>query len=167
MSLIQQLCSSIEIEPTKVKNCTRLGKNPDQQNRARPRPLRITLDSPEEAELIMKNLTKLKFAKDEIRQIRVTPDRSMKERENVRFLVQRAKNLTAKEPSNFIHIVRGNKIIRVRKREIEVLQKNNAGNREHFELWFGKVDTLTPDQFIELQVLLQQANMLQLYMCPN
>ena len=47
----------------------------------------------------------------------------MKEREKIRFLVQRAKNLTAEEPGNFIHIVRGNKIIRVKKREIEVLQK--------------------------------------------
>ena len=156
MSLIQQICSSIEMEPTKVKNCTRLGKTPDQEIRARPRPLRITLDSPEDAELMMKNLTKLKFAEDKIRQPRVTPDRSMKERENVRFLVQRAKNLTPEEPGKFIHIVRGNKIIRVKKS----IAKNNAGNREHFELWFVNVDTLTPDEFIELQVLLQLANML-------
>ena len=59
MSLIQQLCSSIEIEPTKNKNWTRLDKTPDQVNRTRSRPQRITLDSPEDAELIMKNLTKL------------------------------------------------------------------------------------------------------------
>ena len=123
MSLIQQLCSNIEIEPTKVKNCTRLGKSPDQANRARPRSLRITLDSPEDAELMMKKLTKLKFAKDKIRQLRVTSDRSIKERENVRFLVQRAKNLIAEQPGNFIHIVIGNKIIRAKKRGIEVFQK--------------------------------------------
>ena len=123
MPIIQQLCSSIEIEPTKFKNCTRLGKTPDQETRARPRPLRITLDSPVEAELMMKNLTTLKFAEDKIRQLRVTADRSMKEREIVRFLVQRAKNLTADKPGKFIHIVRGNKIIRVEKREIEVLQR--------------------------------------------
>ena len=81
MSLTQQISSSIEIEPIRVKNCTRLGKTPDQENRARPRPLRITLDSPEDTELLMKNLTKLNFAEDEIRQLRVTPDRSMKERD--------------------------------------------------------------------------------------
>ena len=69
MSLIQQLCSTIETEPTKVKNCIRLGKTPDQENSAGPRPVRITLDSPEDAELMMKNLTKLKFAEDEIRQL--------------------------------------------------------------------------------------------------
>ena len=40
------------------------------------------------------------------------------------------------------------------------IAKNNAGNREHFELWFGNVETFTPDKFIELQVLLQQANIL-------
>ena len=123
MSIIQQLCSSIEIEPTKVKNCTLLGKTPDQENRARPLALIITLDSPGDAEFMIKNLTKLKFAEDEFRQLRVTPDRSMKERESVRFLVQRAKNLTAEEPGNFMHIVRGNKINRVKKREIEKLQR--------------------------------------------
>ena len=160
MLILQQLCSSIEIEPTKVKNCTRLGKTPDQETRARPRPLRITLDSPVEAELMMRNLTKLKFAEDKIRQLRVTPDRSMKETEKVRFLVQRAKNLTAEEPGNFIHIVRGNKIIRLEKQIDRSIAKNNAGNREHFEFWFGNVDTLTPDKFSELQVLFQQANML-------
>ena len=36
MSLIQQLCSTIEIEPTKIKNCTRLGKTPEQENSASP-----------------------------------------------------------------------------------------------------------------------------------
>ena len=72
---------------------------------------------------MMKSLTKLKFAEDEIRQLRVTPDRSMKERESVRFLVQRVKNLITEESGNFIHIVRGNKIIKVKKREIEKLQR--------------------------------------------
>ena len=72
---------------------------------------------------MMKSLTKPKIAQDEIRQLRVTPDRSMKERESVRFLVQRAKHLTTEEPGNFIHIVRGNKIIKVKKREIEKLQR--------------------------------------------
>ena len=72
---------------------------------------------------MMKKLTKLKFAEDEIRQLRITPDKSLKERENIRFLVQQAKKLTAEEPGNFIHIVRGKKIIRVKKIEIEVLQR--------------------------------------------
>ena len=75
---------------------------------------------------MMKSLTKLKFAEDEIRQLRVTPDRSIKERQNVRFLVQRAKNLTTEEPGNFIHIFRGNKIIKVKKRKIEKLQRTTA-----------------------------------------
>ena len=66
MSIIQQLCSSIEIEPTKVKNCTRLGKTPDQENRARPLSLRITLDSPGDAEFMIKNLTKLNFAEESL-----------------------------------------------------------------------------------------------------
>ena len=68
-------------------------------------------------------MTKLKFAEDEIRQLRVTSDRSINERESVRFLVQGVKNLTTEEPGNFIHIVRGNKIIKVKKREIGKLQR--------------------------------------------
>ena len=124
MSLIRELCSSIEIEPTIVKNCTRLGKlSEDHENETRPRPLRITLETQDDAEHMMKNLTKLKYAKDELKHLRITPDRSMKERENVRSLVQRAKNLTAEEPGNFIHIVGGNKIIRVEKREITMMQR--------------------------------------------
>ena len=85
--------------------------------------MRLTLETQNDAEHMMKNLTKLKYAKDEQKHLRITPDRSMKERENVRFLVQRAKNLTAEEPGNFIHIVRGNKIIRVKKREITMMQR--------------------------------------------
>ena len=124
MSLIRELCASIEIEPSIVKNCTRLGKlSEDHENETRPRLLRITLETQDDAEHMMKNLTKLKYAKDELKHLRITPDRSMKERENVRFLVQRAKSLTAEEPGNFIHIVRGNKIIRVKKREITIMQR--------------------------------------------
>ena len=57
----------------------------------------VTFDTINNADLMLKNLTKLKFANENLRQLRVTPDRSLEERENVRFLVQRAKNLTAEE----------------------------------------------------------------------
>ena len=124
MSLIRELCASTEIESTIVKNCTTLGiLSEDHENETSPRPLRITLESQDDAERMMKNLTKLKYAKDELNHLRITPDRRMKERENVSFLVQRAKNLTAEEPSNFIHIVRGNEIFRVKKREITMMQR--------------------------------------------
>ena len=124
MSLIRELCASIEIEPTIVKNCTRFGKlSEDHENETRPRALRITLETQDDAQHMMKNLTKLKYAKDELKHLRIPPDRSMKERENVRFLVQRAKNLTAEEPGNFIHIVRGNKRTRVKKRELTMMQR--------------------------------------------
>ena len=73
--------------------------------------------------------------------------------------MQRAKNLTAEEPGNFIHIVRGNKIIRVKKREITMMQRTTP-ETEHFELWFGNVDTLNPEKFIELQTLIHQTNLL-------
>ena len=76
----------------------------------------VTLNNSSEVETVMKNLRKLKNAPDELRNLRISPDRSMKEREEVRNLIQRAKNLTEQETGDFMHIVRGTTIIKVKKR---------------------------------------------------
>ena len=90
----------------------------------------VTFDTINNADLMLKNLTKLKFANENLRQLRFTPDRSLKLRENVRFLVQRAKNLTAEESGDYIHIVRGDRILRVKKRlkTQEVSTDTNVNN---------------------------------------
>ena len=132
LTIVNQLCGSIDVDCTKVKQCTRLGRKLDDQKESeqQTRPLLVTFDTINDADLMLKNLTKLKFANEDLRQLRVTPDRSLKERENVRFLVQRAKNLTAEEPGDYIHIVRGDRILRVRKRvkTQEPLTDTNATN---------------------------------------
>ena len=93
LEIVNQLCGSIDIDFTTVKQCTRLGRKPDDQSEQQTRPSLVTFDTINNADLMLKNLTKLKFANEKnLRQLRVTPDRSLKERENVRFLVQRAKN---------------------------------------------------------------------------
>ena len=115
MAIVNHLCVSIDIDGTTVKHCTRLGRKPDDQSEQQTRPLLVTFDTINNADLMLKNLTKLKFARENLRQLRVTPDRSLKQRDNVRFLVQRAKNLTAEESGDYIHIVRGDRILSVKK----------------------------------------------------
>ena len=116
LAIVNHLCKSIDIDGTTVKHCTRLGRKPDDQSEQQTRPLLVTFDTINNADLMLKNPTKMKFASENLRQLRVTPDRSLKQRDNVRFLVQRAKNLTAEESGDYIHIVRGDRILRVKKR---------------------------------------------------
>ena len=75
----------------------------------------VTLNNSSEMETVMKNLRKLKNAPDELRNLKISPDRSIKEREEVRSLIQRAKNLTEQETGDFMNIVRGTTIIKVKK----------------------------------------------------
>ena len=130
LEIVNQHCGSIDIDCTTAKQCTRLGRKPDDQSEQQTRPLLVTFDTINNADLMLKNLTKLKFANENLRQLRVTPDRRPKERENVRFLVQRAKNLTSEESGDYIHIVRGDRILRVKKRlkTQEVLTDTNVNN---------------------------------------
>ena len=154
LEIVNQLCGSIDIDSTTVKQRTRLGRKPDDQSEQQTRPLFVTFDMINNADLILMNLTKLKFANENLRQLRVTPDRSVKERENVRFIVQRAKNLTSEESGDYIHIVRGDQLLRENPRSID------GHKREQFNVWFGNVDVLTTEKFLELKTLLQQASAL-------
>ena len=128
--IVNQLCGSIDIDCTTVKQCTRLRRKPDDQSEQQTRPLLVTFDLMNKADLMLKNLTKLKFANEKLRQLRVTSDRSLKEKENVRFLVQRAKKVTSEKSGDYIHIVRGDRILMVKKRlKIkEVLADTNVNN---------------------------------------
>ena len=130
LEIVNQLCGSIDIDCTAVTQCTRLGRKPDDQSEEQTRPLLVTFDTTNNADLMLKNLTKLKFANENFRQLRVTPDWSLKERKNVRFLVLRAKNLTSEESGDYIHIVRGDRILGVKKRlkTQEVLTDTNVNN---------------------------------------
>ena len=103
----------------------------------------------------MKSLRKLKFAKNDVRNLRRSPDTSLKEREYIRFLIQRAKNLTPKEPRNNVKKVWGDMFLWVKKNRCQCLVKH--GNREQIRLWFCNVGTLKTKKFNELKALLDKA----------
>jgi hypothetical protein len=64
----------------------------------------------------MQNVTKLKEADEDLAGMRVGQDLNTKERDEIRALVQQAKNLTEMESGDYIHIVRRKTIIRVKAR---------------------------------------------------
>ena len=96
---------------------TRLGNAINDQE-GRKRPLKITFSSSEQRIIVMSKLRNLKNAEKCYNKIRVTSDMNRSEREEVRRLVDEAKNLTAQEKTQeWIHIVRDKKIIRVHRRQ--------------------------------------------------
>ena len=88
----------------------------------------VTFETEEEVAKVLQNLTKLKGKEKRLVNLRVSPDRSMKNREIVRELVQRAKNLTANETGDYVHLVRGKTIIRVRARKKHTDGTSNTGS---------------------------------------
>ena len=58
----------------------------------------------------------MKEATAEIKNLRFSPDRSLKEREEVRNLVTKAKNLNDQEEGNYVYLVRGTQILKVKKK---------------------------------------------------
>ena len=81
----------------------KLGENDNIESQTRP--LRNTLDTDDDADVTMESMSNLKYAKDELSNLRILYDRGLKERENVRFLSQRAQNLTTEESGNYIYKV--------------------------------------------------------------
>jgi hypothetical protein len=135
---VNKFLQTIEVG-VEIDKIARMGKRPELeeeqlegagQERAPPaRPLKITLKNEEDAKKIFTNLYKLKNKEAEMSNLRITPDRSLQERENIKNLVETAKNLTRLEEGEYVHIVRGMKILRVKKRaKNNAPQKKDAGN---------------------------------------
>ena len=80
------------------------------------RPLLVSFDYEKDVNEIMKNLNKLKDAKYEIKNLLIGPNRSLKEREEVRRLIAKAKNLNEKEQGDYVHLVKGLQIMIMRKK---------------------------------------------------
>ena len=80
-----------------------------------PRPLLVKMNTVEETELVMKNLKNLKEPGPELQNLRISPDRSLNERQELKVLVMKAKNLNTSERGDYIHIVRDKQVLRVRK----------------------------------------------------
>ena len=64
----------------------------------------------------MNILNKLKDAEYKIKNLRIGLDWSLKEREEVRRLIAKAKNLSEKEQIDYVHHVRGLQIMRMKKK---------------------------------------------------
>ena len=119
------------MEKIKVKasfTTTRLGKKDAQTGVDRP--ILVSFQNIDQVASFMSNLNHLKDAEPELKNLRVSPDRSLKERENVRQLLQEAKNRTATEKEDYVHIVRNNKIIRVKKRSAGQTLETIGGSNE-------------------------------------
>ena len=62
-----------------------------------PRPLLVKNNTLEETELVMKSLKNLNDSEPELQNLGISTDRSLKEREEVRVLVMKAKNFNTSE----------------------------------------------------------------------
>ena len=62
-----------------------------------PRPLLVKINTVEETELVMKSLKNLNESEPELQNLGISTDRSLKEREEVRVLVMKAKNFNTSE----------------------------------------------------------------------
>ena len=121
--LVNKLMDTLHIHPD-IEACQRLGKKAQKEQSEggdpetnSPRPLMVKMKKEQDVKAVMDNLKHLKDAEQEINRLRITPDRNLQEREQIRCLVTEAKNLTAKEKGEFVHLVRGKEIIRVKARK--------------------------------------------------
>ena len=86
-----------------------------EEDKKSPCPLLVKTNTVEETELVMEFLKNLRDAGPELQNLRISPDRSLKEREEVRVLVMKAKNSNTSETRDYVHIVRDKQILRLRK----------------------------------------------------
>ena len=101
-NLIQRLHNEVlELNNLKVKNITRLGRKQDRKDR----PTKVTLESTEDKTRIMQRLHKLHDADETYRNISVSHDLTRDERNEVRKLVEEAKEKNEKEGGLYVHKV--------------------------------------------------------------
>ena len=112
--LIETFLAPVEMGNKTATNLVRLGKKNDEAKTNRP--LLVSFDNEKDVSKILKNLNKVKDAEYKIKNLRIGPDRSLKKREEVRRLRAKAKNLNEKEQGDYVHLVRGLQIMRMRKK---------------------------------------------------
>ncbi|ELT96760.1 hypothetical protein CAPTEDRAFT_192067 [Capitella teleta] len=110
---IERIMDALELN-LEIENFYRLGKIPNDREHTTSRPLKLCFNSEDKVKMFIGRLNKLRDAEEDIKRIRVQHDMNLQERAKTRELVQEAKNLTLTESGDFVHIVRGKKIIRVK-----------------------------------------------------
>ena len=93
--LIETFLESVEMGNKTATSFTDLGR------RTINRPLLVSFYNEKDVNEIMKYLNKLKDAEYKIKNLRIGPDRSLKEREEVRRLIAKTKNLNEKEQADY------------------------------------------------------------------
>ena len=86
---IKEILDDIEVAPD-FKSFIRLGK----RNESKSRPIKLKMSTLNEKKSVMSNLSKLKQAPENFRKISVTDDYTEKEREEIRKMVNEARNKT-------------------------------------------------------------------------
>ena len=131
---VNKLFSDVLDIGTDIIDVARLGRKRDTEGPQK-RPLMISLGSNMERLRVMSRLRNLKDAEPCFNRIRVACDLSKEDREQIRKLVQEAKNLTmADETQKWRYIVRGKEIRKVHKRQpgpqtvILSQQEHDVGN---------------------------------------
>ena len=96
-----ELLSFLEVDEIKPIKTHRLGKftESNENQASKPRPLKVILSSQAEAEMIVKSCKKLKDAPTNLSGLSVSHDLTNEERINIRNLVKKAKEDSAKSPN--------------------------------------------------------------------
>ena len=84
---------SIDLDESEVKSCTRLGKKRKEKDNTEPqtRMLRSTHEFIDDADVLKKSLGELKYAKTELRNLRISHNRSLREKKLSNFLYKEQK----------------------------------------------------------------------------
>ena len=100
---IKEILDAIEVAPD-FESFIRPGK----RNESKSRPIKLKMSTLNEKKSVMSNLSKLKQAPENFRKISVTDDYTEKEREEIRKMVNEAKNKTeSRSDGKYIFKVRG------------------------------------------------------------
>ena len=114
MNFATTLVREVLLVQSEVMEVRRLGKKMDTENPRRP--LLVTFANEWEKRKVVDSLYKLKNAAAAFKAIRITEDLPKEERDEIKKLIEEAKNLTAKDSGNFFYIVRNKKILKVQRR---------------------------------------------------
>ena len=139
--VVNGLLDTLQLEGTYEK-IRRLGRRKDDKTK----PLKISMTTLNEKQLIMSNLRKLKNATDTYRRISITDDYTFEERQEVRKKVIEAKNKTEAEgEGNYVWKVRGTpKNGQAREPHKERLNGNifNTKGEESLKCFYSNIDQL-------------------------
>ena len=101
------------MEEKQIVKSVRLGRTTDETTN---RPLLVSFINEQDVVELNQNPPKLKDATTAIRSLRISPDKFHKEREEKRKMANKAKNLNDQETGNFMHLVHGMQIIKVKRK---------------------------------------------------